>query len=337
MLKELLSGSKAVTEGRSVLLPRINSYLMTRKKPSASFLIRDVRKKPDRRDFRFHPSDVSRNFCPRAWAMQQYDIGGGGASKAKTTDAKLERIFETGHMIHSMVQWWMADMGILYGRWCCSRKPNDEAHDQWGYGPGMFACAKCGGHTFYAEIPVDHAATNILGHEDGEIILDGNRWGVEIKGMNARNYEQTVREPFHDHRIQALLYLYVRSRKDGVMTHLGEHPRIARAPLKGMIVLYLNKDTMEVREHVIKLSSDLVASVIDPLLEKFAEAMEFVNEFGLLHGKIDKTQIPKMAANLPARPCATHAEGNHARCPLVDACFKLQPIPSPHKRKSLND
>src|SRR5260370_29808312 len=117
MLKELLSGSQAVAKRRGLLIPRINQYLLTRapEKSRYRFWIRDMRETEKQHDdFRFHPSRIAGEFCPREWVIGKYLITD---VEREPAASKSERIFDVGDAYHDMVQFWLADMGILYGRW----------------------------------------------------------------------------------------------------------------------------------------------------------------------------------------------------------------------------
>jgi hypothetical protein len=320
-LKNLLSGRIAKSSGRQLVIPRLNEFLLSlrnddreRRYPQWS---RDLRAKPSRHDYRFHPSGVDADFCPREWIIDQHGLGTG--EEGRTVDSNGMRIFELGDSIHTMVQWWMAEMGVLYGRWICPRMP--ETHVFWG--TSLLYCPSCKSQQLlvYREVPIDHEASGILGHDDGELLLPGvGRVMVDVKSSNSRIYDSLSEDPIDKHRHQITQYLWARNQPDGWMTHLGETPLPKPYDtVVAAVILYYNKDGSQLREHVLRPSPELYDEIMAPKLDAFAEAKRFK---------------PGKLSTLPARPCANQAEGNQRRCAYVTPCFTLPPVLTPLKRKA---
>jgi hypothetical protein len=314
IIKDILSGSEAAKSKKSILVPLMNKHYQLRdKKRNYDFLVMDGRGRPDRHDKKFHASSLTEDFCARQWVIGQHELV---PIEEPTFTSAIERTFELGNYIHLMLQMTILDMGIGYGLWRCTM--NDK-HFRWGHLKNRGRCSECNAPMFYAEIPLDYKDEDILSTADHEIILRdrGERYNVEFKSINSHLYPGTVREPLAKHRSQALIYQFVRTRYNGRMKHLGEPKWIEKYPLKGSIILYFNKDSSEMREHIIRLTSDVEASDIDPILEQMEEARRFK---------------PGKLKTLPARVCENQAEGAMRKCPFIEPCFNTFP-PVIHRRK----
>ena len=345
MLKELLDrpavkGKKR--RGNGILIPRINEYLLTRdKKRRFDFVAMDMRPRPPRTDKRFHPSDMRGEFCPRKWVINNHVIQEileeqieefAGMNQAALDDVmqKLKseikpryesrtlRIFDTGDFIHLMVHHWLHDMGLLYGNWECILC----GAQKWTVAPPKCWKRGCNGPVVFKEVPVDHTKTQILGHDDGEVIIDtGNglsRWIVEIKSINAWYYDSIAKQAIQDHIDQAACYLFVRRSRDGTMKELGEREsEVTALRPKGVIILYVNKDSSILREHVVKLTNR-TKNVLRDKFRKIREA---------------RTYQPGDLSTLPARICRNVADGKALKCPCITACFNYLPPALPKRRK----
>lgn len=352
------SGKKR--RGNGILIPRINEYLLTRGKDRPlDFTAMDLRPMPPRTDMRFHPSDLRGEFCPRQWVIKNHVVREileaeyeaeaeheeveyeeereeglviPGLSEALIKEhmqklrsvftprfeSRILRIFDTGDFFHLMAHTWLHEMGILYGRWECIIC----GASKWDLAPTKCWKRRCGGPVVYQEIPIDHKKTQLLGHTDGEVIIDSGsgleRWEIEVKSSNAWIYDTISKEPISDHVDQAACYLFVRRSRHGVMKHLGEpESEITALRPKGVIILYMNKDTTVLREHVIRLTGEIK----ERLREKFGkirEARRYVS------GNIN---------TLPKRICQNAAEGQHLKCPCIGACMDLLPPALPKRKK----
>ena len=345
MLKELLDrpavkGKKR--RGHGILIPRINEYLLTRgKKRRFDFVAMDLRPRPERNDKRFHPSDMRGEFCPRKWVIRNHVIGEvlehqveefAGTDEAALDDViqKLKseikprhdsrtlRIFDTGDFLHLMVQHWLHDMGLLYGCWECLICGSQK----WTVAPPKCWKRGCNGPVVFKEVPVDHAKTQILGHDDGEVIIDtGNgleRWIIEVKTINAWYYDSVAKQAIQDHIDQAAFYLFVRRSRDGIMKELGEREsEITALRPKGTIILYVNKDSSILREHVVRLNGK-IKNVLRTKFRQIREATAYK---------------PGDLSTLPARICRNVADGQALKCPCITACFNHLPPALPKRRK----
>lgn len=305
MLKELLSAEKSKKKGRGVLLPRLNSFLTSldsRKLRYPAWTTRHE-KEERRKDKRFHPSSLSRDWCERKWVFENYELV---KTHKEEPSAALQRIFQTGDVYHTMVQRWLAEMGGLYGMWRCARC---DAHF-WAVSPKK--CVHCGWSSrkallVFHEVPIDHADSNVLGHDDGEFdISPEERVLVEVKSMNARNFASYKNRPMEDHVEQALHYLHIRSSKMGAQLNLGETLETFK-PMRRAVLLYVNKDTSDIREFVLTLSASNVDAYLTPRLRQMEKARAYRD------GNL-KT--------LPKRTCKSLVEGKLRDCELASVCFK---------------
>lgn len=318
IIKSSLDTQNTKAKKTQLLTPRINEYLLgvrnSEENRGLDQWTRNMRTKPDRKDHRFHPSSIDQDFCGRAWVIEQYGIA--EPEEGRAIDSSTMRIFELGNAVHDMLQSWFAGMGILYGRWVCPRKP--EAHSFWGTSLKVCPLCKSKQYLIYAEVPVDHARLNYLGHCDGEVLLaDIGRVQIELKSSNSRIFDTLALDPMEKHRHQAVQYMYVRNQADGWMTHLGETP--LTAPYDKIVatcILYYEKDGSRLREHIIWASDAVYDDVMTPKLEAFEEIKHF---------------NPKLLKTLPVRVCANHGDGEMRKCPFVTACFGTLP---PLKKKT---
>ena len=98
------------------------------------------------------------------------------------------------------------------------------------------------------EIPIMDAPRRILGHADGELLIQGELYLLEIKTINPRRFTELVSSPQISHRKQITAY----------MKALG---------LKKSIVIYINKDSAQCKEFVVDFDPEFyqkeVANRID--------------------------------------------------------------------------
>lgn len=91
----------------------------------------------------------------------------------ETFEPRILRIFDNGHAVHSRLQGYLRDAGILK----------------------------------QVEVPVENVEYEIQGHTDGVIEINGIEGVLEIKSMN-QNQFYSAYEPKPDHLIQINVYMY---------------------------------------------------------------------------------------------------------------------------------
>ena len=311
-LRDVLLAAESREKKRGILVPLITEYLNNKDTDAIRypFWVQDRRNRHTRHDLRFHPSQIDQEFCPRAWCFDQHELI---PTRPESHDVKTLRTFEIGNMYHSMVQGWFAQMGRLYGLWECTKcgdtwwgRSNTE---QYPTAP----CLEGMQHSpiVYREVPIDHPETRILGHCDGEVITGGDdepelKYALELKSCHSRVYENIIKQPLERHIFQAGLYLHVRSQKNG--RQKGEPKR--EHPVQGAIILYINKETGDLREHLITMTDELMERKIQPVLDEMAEARAFDG---------------KDLGTLPHRICASEEIGEIRKCAFTEQCFHSFP------------
>lgn len=101
------------------------------------------------------------------------------------------------------------------------------------------------------EVPVVDHVRKIVGHADGILVINGKRYLLEIKTINDRGYQKLV-EAKPEHIEQSTLYL-------GLLK------------LDGVIVLYVNKNTSEMKEFRSMFNKSLYEKRLLPRIAKFKQ------------------------------------------------------------------
>lgn len=229
-------------------------------------------------------------------------------------DPRVRRIFDNGHGVHSRLQGYLTDMGVL----------------------------------LMDEVPLHNSHYQIQGHTDGIMSLTGNKKLVEIleiKSINERQFS-ALKAPKDEHRAQSQVYMFCaeqhrlalkekypthsdfkrstiarKSKYRKLYLHLKEGAKYTReekirhkvnqhmlmdkilydvvAPITKAVVLYECKNTQNLKEFVIEMNN----SVMDEVLEKFEVSNKHWEE---------KT--------LPCRECKNKSEGRW--CSYVNHCFE---------------
>jgi CRISPR/Cas system-associated exonuclease Cas4 (RecB family) len=152
----------------------------------------------------FHPSQLGA--CKRAVWFDRFNA----PKNSKPVDVddllRVHLIFETGTYVGVMFQNLCARAGLLTRR----------------------------------EIPIVSRKYRILGHEDGEVKLDGELMGLEIKTINARQFAEVKKReaPKETHVLQLNTYMKCVQQKRG-------------------IIVYLEKDRHQALEYVIEFDQRL--------------------------------------------------------------------------------
>jgi len=248
-LKDVLKTMKADT----VLIGELDRYLL---KPSkGSGYVKD-----DREQGCWHPSSLSG--CIRSLFLQRVGV----PSKDKPS-SQGKRIFDVGHHFGYILQEYLYDMGILYGEWRCK-----ECGERWTdlfENPSPRVCPHCGKKLYiwsnldYLEVPIEDDENNVKGHADALIKTLGVYRVAEFKSIKNRDAKTSPRavtyddltQPKDDHRWQVQYYTWVLSKKAEELGYRCED----------CLVLYMSKNTQELKEYPMKLMYELYVS---PQVEK---------------------------------------------------------------------
>jgi len=141
-----------------------------------------------------------------------------------------------------------------------------------------------------AEVDVDDEDLMIGGKADGIIKFEGSddEYVLEIKTINDYGYRQLKGAPTERHQNQSSIY-------GGVLRRNGR-------PIKGIIFIYINKNTQEIKEYLIPINE-----------KEFSEAEEKC-EYIVEHYKKKEE---------PSRVCPSSKEDLANACAYKDLCFKI--------------
>lgn len=281
-----LKDLKDTYKRRDILLPGIERHVLRKaKKPSG------------RRSDVMHPSEMAKSdWCPR---HDQYRILGTEANyKKRSPSFKLENVFDYGHSAHRKYQNWIAEMGILWGKWVCK-----ECDNEW-LDTSPEQCPSCKSRKMrYAEVPLDDPESMISGHSDGVVYLDNSYKMIEIKtvGISTLRFEAyslfdkfqqerltpdelwfLIKRPFSTHIRQGQLYLHLINKL---------HPEL---DINEIIFLYEWKPTQDVKEFVVQYNPDLISEI----LSNASKVVGSVQSNTL----VDR---PEWAENIEGKTCAS--------------------------------
>lgn len=272
----------------------------------------------------FHPSEITGEFCSRAWAYGEMHP----EMKRMHVSPGLQRTFDVGHALHTIYKIYLGDIGVLFGKWACLKC----GHVVEGFKPKE-ACPNCGVVEperlgiddwdkrvwLYQEVTVRDEDFWLYGHTDGIVVLDQGKYVFEFKTANSRMFDQLknpdqmmqwVREIHEKYQDQTRLYMHglELDRQARLKEMEADDPLydVYAMPFRGAVLLYFNKDDQRV----------------DPL--------EFVVPFdSKVHQLMDRkwmetkpARIWKTEGIMPPRVCETRAEGKKRKCNFVDICFK---------------
>lgn len=203
-------------------------------------------------DGKYHPSSL--------WGCTRqviYNVR--GVPTSEDIDLQAQRRFYIGHRLHEIVQ---------------------QAID---LAPSV--------HGFYPEFRVDWAEMNITGHGDGLILFEDGTWCVlEVKSIRKSGFRYGLRE---ENLQQAKTYSWA-VRVHGVealSTVTGQMEWIPPLgdKLRGILVVYLEKEDLLVREHWISWKNEFAAENI----ERIAKLDSYRNEPGSLPPRLPLTKNGK--------------------------------------------
>ena len=211
----------------------------------------------DRRDQKFHPSQLSTGFCPREWALFQYEPGYEMTKLAGITGRSM-RIFANGHSLHERVQRWLGDAGLLWG-WWTYRDADGKVQHRYGWKPKDAPEAK------YDELVLVHPDDHILGATDGIVYAKKAKLVLEVKSINERGFGElkTDGKPKDSHIQQSDIYLHClldAQKRD--MASTSNMPAFDQLPYEGTLILYENKNTQELLEFFVPIDHDRIAKMM---------------------------------------------------------------------------
>lgn len=99
------------------------------------------------------------------------------------------------------------------------------------------------------EIAIKSKGKMLLGHADGELLIDDKKYLLEFKTANSRQFSM-IREPKEGHKKQAMAYMRVRK-------------------LKAAIIVYENKDTGQLKEFLVLYDSNYYKKHVRSRIRKY--------------------------------------------------------------------
>ena len=176
--------------------------------------------------------------------------------------AFLKRIFDTGDAIHGMVEEWVTDLGYLI--------PYKDR--KTGKVPIHWATKKPN-----TEFPVSIPELEIkIGYIDAILNIRGELYIGEWKSQKKEAFDEikVSENPLPEHIMQANIYahLFDFCRERGDYDHIPELKGLG--PIKGIIFLYVNKDSTFLKEfQVLKTDEGL-----EDIIKKYKNLKEYVNK-----------------------------------------------------------
>lgn len=170
-----------------------------------------------------HPSEICKtDWCPRSSYYKFIDP----AVEPPITFSLLN-VFAEGNSIHDKWQRWLAESGVLIGKWVC----NACRHETYGERPNHCECcaARHKEWVSYREVPIFDEEYGVIGHSDGHIKDAKGEALIEIKSvgvgtlrfeapdlfaainrqtMTLDNAWKSIRYPFITHIRQGQLYMH---------------------------------------------------------------------------------------------------------------------------------
>jgi hypothetical protein len=222
-----------------------------------------------------HPSEmIAKNWCHK---YATYLLLGGTNLREKP-NLRLQSIFDEGHAIHAKWQGYLAEMGLLYGRWTCNSCGKTDTNLTT-----TPSCPTCGEHSrgyVYAEVPLVYEKLRIAGHTDGWVKGVGDDFLIEIKSMGVGTIRKeapellmdndndltkawrAIRRPFRSHLLQGQMYLELARRMYG-----------DDAP-KEIVFIYELKADQDYKEFIVKANYEIVERIFHEaeLVVDYAEA-----------------------------------------------------------------
>ena len=281
----------------------------------------------------FHPSEISGDFCPRAWILGQRDKT---LYYEDQVGPQTQWIFDVGTEVHELVQRRLGSTGKLFGLWECKRWCLEEKCVHYGFKPEK-KCPLNTDHKVkweYKEVPVIDEELKIHGKTDGVVVLKEGKYIFEFKTANSRTFS-TLAEPLDTHKEQAEWYMDVLSRNSHKMEAILEDMqrqgidveevlRVQRQPFRGTVIVYMNKDTQAFREFVVNKTGPIV------MPDKIKiRGIDFDEDEGIIEEKkkvLRQTLQWRDEGYLPERldVCTIKSCTRARRCFARNACFNKE-------------
>lgn len=281
----------------------------------------------------FHPSEISGDFCPRAWILGQRDKT---LYYEDQVGPQTQWRFDVGTEVHELVQRRLGSTGKLFGLWECRRWCLEDRCVHYGFKPEK-KCPLNTDHKVkweYKEVPVIDEELEIYGETDGIVVLKEGKYIFEFKTSNSRTFS-TLAEPLDTHKEQAEWYMDVLSRNSHKMEAILEDMqrqgidveevlRVQRQPFRGTVIVYMNKDTQAFKEFVVNKTGPIV------MPDKIKiRGLDFDEDGGIIEEKKkvlrqtlqwrDEGYLPERLDVCISKSC-TRARGCFAR----NACFNKE-------------
>lgn len=302
-LADLVKTRHKAKKSDDLLLPLVDQHL-------------HLRQEEDRRDGWFHPSDLSGDFCARAWVLYNHHPEGRSV-KDGSWSPRLKRILDNGTGFHNRIHRYLQKMGILWGTW---RRPvalvemlPDFFDPEVAYDPeqrarfgdmviGPVDTPYIGFHVRgnivyeyyvgfpptlpngevdlrweYCEVRLWHDEDRLLGHTDGVLNLPAGKYVLELKSANDHSFKWI---PKSHHEEQDFLYLgaleWIRAQKE--QGQLGGFvDNFDALPFEGIILVYENKNDQSLAEFRYTWDPARYESILAPKRARMREALEWTH------------------------------------------------------------
>lgn len=169
--------------------------------------------------------------------------------KSAQIDARLQRVFDIGTAVHSLVQEeWFAKWGMLWGAWGCQCGFHT---DRSVAAPKPETC-QCGNPRFrYIEMELRAPGIRLGGHPDGVLVHEGRKYVLELKSCNSKQFDLLTRiknKPLASHVDQIQLYMCLLGIEDG-------------------IILYFEKDESQLHQFSVRYSEEHAFGLLGRLID----------------------------------------------------------------------
>lgn len=233
----------------------------------------------------FHPSGVCRADCVRKLVYGYLDVE--GEAEENYIDPGLRRIFDNGSDMHDRWQRYMTMLSLsnkkitLLGDWKCKGcgEPISPGKEIPPPNPKKWKCKKCKATRYkYNEFRLRHKRYRITGKRDGKLLINGEKFMVELKSMNSFQFSNLTK-PVAGHIKQFSLYMFCDKEKTR----------------KGLFI-YESKNDQKIKVFLHKYNKADIADVL-----------------AVLRLANDAINAKKLPARLPTYPAAVACKGCHLR------------------------
>jgi len=164
------------------------------------------------KDDGWHISGIS-SLCPREMALKYLFPQ---PAEAEAWEPRSLMRLDVGSAVH---EWWqnryLGPANILMGDWQCK----GVCRKTWKMSLMPARVCDCGGPIEYSELRVKDAVTGIVGSTDGILLLDGGRYGFDLKTSNVDSMER-LKFPYESHVMQLNLYMHLLNLKQGLLVYV---------------------------------------------------------------------------------------------------------------------